>query len=58
MPKKKPSFNRQEKAILKVLFEHRRPMSIRELAEKTNMSWVTAKKYIKKLKERGWILED
>jgi len=50
---KKPSFNRQEREILRVLYESRKPMSIREIAEKANMSWVTAKKHLKKLEERG-----
>ena len=57
MPKKKSHFNRQEKVILKILHESRRPMAIREVAEKTQMSWVTAKKYLIKLKERGFIEE-
>ena len=50
---KKPSFNRQEREILRVLYESRKPMSVREIAEKADMSWVTVKKYLKKLEKRG-----
>ncbi len=57
MPKKKPHFNRQEKAILKVLYDSNRTMSIKEVADKSHMSWVTAKKYLKILVQRGF-LED
>lgn len=53
----KPHFNKQERAILKVLYEARRTMTIRDIAEKSGMSWVTAKKYLKRLKERGVIQE-
>ena len=56
MANKKPHFNRQEKAILKVLFTERRYMSINEIADKSHMSWVTARKHLKRLKERGAIL--
>jgi len=53
--KKKPKFNRQEKAILKVVFEEQRTMSIKEIAEKAHMSWPTAKKYVERLAKRGWL---
>lgn len=56
--KAKPSFNRQEKAILKVTAEARRPMSIKEVAEKAHMSWTTAKKYMLKLEKRGWLKKE
>ncbi len=52
----KPSFNMQEKAILKVVFEGQRPMSTREIAERSQMSWITARKYISRLIERGWLV--
>ena len=57
MPKKKNYFNKHEKAILKVIYDSRRAMTIREIAEKTHISWVTAKKYLKKLVDRGFIQE-
>ena len=55
MKGKKPAFNRYEKAILRVTAQYGRPMSIKEIAEKTNMSWVTSKKYAKLLKARNWL---
>ncbi len=54
----KPHFNRQEKAILKVLYEERRNLSLREIAEKTHMSWVTVRKYVDQLTKKGWIQGD
>ncbi len=57
MPKKKPHFNRQEKAILKVLYDSHRTMSINEVADKSHMCWVTARKYLRILVQRGF-LED
>jgi len=56
--KKTSKFNRQEKAIIKTLYDTRRPMSIKEIANKSHMSWITARKYIKKLEDKGWITED
>lgn len=53
--KKRTIYNRQEKAIMKVLYDSRRPMSIREIAEKAHMSWTTARKYIHQLEKKGWL---
>ncbi len=58
MPKKKSNFNKNEKAILKVLYESRRSMPIRQLAEKVNISWVTVRKYLKRLRDRGFVKEE
>lgn len=33
-------------------------MSIKEIAEKAGMSWVTAKKYLKSLEDKKWIVVD
>ena len=52
---KKPQFNRQEKAILKVMYESGRAMTTKEIAEKAHISWITTKKWLKILKEREWI---
>ena len=51
----KPSFSKHERLILEKLYKHNRPMSISELAG-SNMSWVTTKKYLKKLEKRGYVL--
>jgi len=54
----KTNFNRQERAILKVAFEEQRVMSVKEIAEKAQMSWVTARKYVENLLKRGWLLSN
>ena len=51
MPKRK-IFNKHEKEILLVLFKERRPMSIREIAEESGTSWVTARKWLRALKKK------
>ena len=56
--KAKPHFNRQEKAILKVLYEERRWLSIKELAEEAHMSWVTANKHLKNLVKKNWVQKE
>ena len=33
-------------------------MTIREVALKSNLSWITAKKYLKRLAERGYLEEE
>ena len=48
-------FNKIEREILRVLFNERRFLTIRELAEKTGISWATAKKYILELEKRGFL---
>ena len=50
--------NKQEKLILQTLYRARRFMSIKEIAEKAGMSWVTAKKYLKSLEDKKWIVVD
>lgn len=44
--------NRYEGAILKVLHSSMRPMSTREISEKTGISWVTVKKYLQDMAEK------
>jgi DNA-binding IclR family transcriptional regulator len=56
MVKRKPYFHKQERAILRALYRERRPMSIREIAEKAEMSWITARKYLKRLIKRKIVL--
>ena len=57
MTKKKPTFNAKERAILQALNKSRYGFTLYEIAEQTGISWVTVKKYIKKLKEKGVIEE-
>lgn len=53
----KSNFKSQEKMMLKVIFEEQRGMSIKEVAEKSQMSWITAKKYIEKFVKNTWLKE-
>lgn len=45
----------KEKEILKVLYETRHWITVNEVAEKTEMSWNTAEKYVELLHKRGWV---
>ena len=51
MKKKKPEFNAKERAILQAINKSRRGLTIYEVSQKTGISWITAKKYIKYLKK-------
>lgn len=58
MPKeKKRYFTKNERLILKVVHDRRSPLTIREIAKKAGLSWVTTKKYLKILTKKGWIVE-
>jgi len=52
-----PKLNTKERAILKVLFEVRRPLTIGKVAEISGLSWNTVEKYIKKFHTLGWIIK-
>jgi len=52
---KKPILKPQERAIIKVLHDENRWMSIKEVADKAKISWVTARKYLEKLFKNGVI---
>lgn len=49
------TLNRHEQAILKALHFSMRPMSTREISEKTGISWVTARKYLQELAEKDLV---
>ncbi len=53
--KKKPPFNRYEREIIKLSFGTGRPMSTKEIADKADMSWVTSRKYVNRLKRKNWL---
>jgi Fic family protein len=55
--KKKPKFNDKERTILQALNKSRTGLTIYEIAQITGISWITVKKYIKSLKEKGVIQE-
>jgi len=54
---KKP-LNRIEKEIVRVLLKEGRPMTINQISKISGISWVTIKKYIPILKEKGVISEN
>ena len=53
--KKKPNFNAKERIILQTLNKSRVGLTIYEISQITGISWVTVKKYVKKLQETGVI---
>ena len=55
---KKSHFNKEERAILKVIYEARRSMNISEIAREAKVSWATVKKYLPELVKKGAIEED
>ena len=57
MVKEKQYFNKNERAIMALLFKERRPLSIREISEKTGLSWVTVKKWEKELENKGFLVK-
>ena len=55
MASKESNFSKNEKAILKVLHDERSSMKIKKISEKSGLSWITTRKYLDILVERGWI---
>ncbi len=58
MRKRIRHFSKNERLILKVIHDERSPLSIRGIAKKAGLSWITTKKYLKILKNKGWVLEE
>lgn len=42
---------------MKVLYDSRRQMTIREISILTKLSWVTIRKYLKVLREKDYVKE-
>lgn len=53
----KPSLNKIEKEIIRVLLKENRPLTINELSKITGISWVTIRKYKEILKKKGVVDE-
>ena len=51
----KKGFNVHERIILFVLDRARRPLSQRQIAEKSGMAWRTTKTYVSKLEKEGYL---
>ena len=58
MPKKKPKLNIKESKILQALHQEGGTMTRHEISEKTGIAYVTVKKYMKKMKEEGILVEE
>lgn len=54
-PRPKKEWNPYEAAIFMSTKRARQPLSIREIAKRTKMHWLTASKHIKELEKRGKI---
>ena len=50
---KKKLFNRTEEKIIKILYSYGAPLTIYEIAKETGMTFPTAKKYARILRDRG-----
>jgi DNA-binding IclR family transcriptional regulator len=48
-----PQFNRTQREILRTMRQFNRPMSIREISLKSNVSWATVNKYIESFQQKG-----
>ena len=58
MKKEKPHFNYIEGKILTIIYHHRLPYTIYEIAKEVGISYPTAKKYVDVLVEGEYILKD
>lgn len=47
------NLNPSEKKIMAELYYARRPLTTNEVAEKSGMSWQTAKKHLEQMRKRG-----
>lgn len=51
----KPKLNKYEKRILEELLVRRYWQNTKNIAERTRISWNTAKKYLDRFYEKGWL---
>ena len=58
MKKKKPYFNPKEREIIRALHLHGGYMTAHEIAEVTGISYVTVRKYLRKLHREGVIKKE
>lgn len=47
--------NRKEKEIVRSMNAARRPLNTNQVAERSDMAWQTAKKWLKELGEKGYV---
>ena len=48
-------FNYNEKRIINLLYVARRPLTTKQVANKTHMAWQTAKDYLTELQKKGYM---
>lgn len=48
-------FNRYEKTIINVLYRAWRPLTTSQIAEKSGVVWITAKNYLNRLYNKGYL---
>jgi uncharacterized membrane protein len=56
--KEKKVLSTQEREIIRIIHKKGGAMSPNEIAEETGLSYVTVRKYLKRLLEKGVITED
>ena len=57
MKNKKPKFNSKQKIILQLLNKSRAGLTIYDISRQTGISWITVKKYLKLLSQKGVVVE-
>ncbi|KKN29455.1 hypothetical protein LCGC14_0844200 [marine sediment metagenome] len=57
MKKKKPALNTKEREILRIIHKEAGSMSPNEISQKTGISYVTVRKYLKKMVKEGVLIE-
>lgn len=55
MAKKTEGFRKQEKEILDYMFMSRIERSVNEVASRTQLSWITAEKYLERLAKKKYV---
>lgn len=56
MKKAKKVIKSQEARMLQILYKVPRSLTINELSQKSNISWITTDTYLKKWKEKGLVM--
>lgn len=52
----KVAFTPEEKRIVNVLYAAHKPLTTKNVADRSEMAWQTAKKYLNQLHKKGYVL--
>lgn len=52
--RKRRYFSNNEMRIMEVMYAEGRPMSIREIETKSKISWITVRKWLRRLRTKGF----